>query len=337
MGIARRWVFPIIRIVVFVVIAAALVKLAFFADPSAEASGGGASPTGEMVEPQVSATLGTIQNDVQLTGTVNADAAIPVRATFGGVVQKLLVGVGQAVAAGTEIAIVKADLVNANGEPYSKTQKITAGADGTLSAFTLLAGQSIAIGDTVGQVAPAAFNVTASLAPEQLYRLLDKPTEAQVTVTGGPAPFTCGSLTIQTALAGAGSGGGGGADVGGDPNAGVGGSATGATVWCRVPSDVTVFAGLVADVTIAGGIATDVLTIPMTAVQGAAQSGVVYVVGEDGATEERPVTLGINDGINVEVTGGLEEGELILEFVPGAAAGDPGMTDGGGVTVGYGG
>ncbi len=334
MGIARRWVFPIIRIVVFVVIAAALVKLAFFADPAAEASGG-ASPTGEIVEPQVPATIGTIQNDVQLTGTVNADAAIPVRATFGGVVQKLLVGVGQAVAVGTEIAIVKADLVNSNGEPYSKTQKITAGADGTLSSFTLLAGQTIAVGDTVGQVAPAAFNVTASLAPEQLYRLLNKPTEAQVTVTGGPAPFTCGSLTIQTALAGAGSGGGGG-DGGGDPNAGAGGGATGATVWCRVPADVTVFAGLVADVTIAGGVATDVLTIPMTAVQGAAQSGVVYVIGDDGATEERPVTLGINDGINVEVTGGLEEGELILEFVPGAAAGDPGMTDGG-VIVGYGG
>lgn len=335
MGIARKWVFPIIRIVVFLVIAAALVKLAFFADPSAEASGGGATPTGEIVEPQVAATVGTIQNDVQLTGTVNADAAVPVRATFGGVVQKLLVGVGQAVAAGTEIAVVKADLVNANGEPYSKTQKITAGSDGTLSAFTLLAGQTIAIGDTVGQVAPAAFNVTASLAPEQLYRLLNKPTDAQVTVTGGPAPFTCGSLTIQTALAGAGSSGG--ADGGADPNAGGGGSGTGATVWCRVPADVTVFAGLVADVTIAGGVATDVLTIPMTAVQGAAQSGVVYVVGADGANEERPVTLGINDGVNVEVTSGLEEGEMILEFVPGAAAGDPGASDGSGVISSFGG
>ena len=30
MGIARRWVFPILRLVVFAAIAAALVKLAFF-------------------------------------------------------------------------------------------------------------------------------------------------------------------------------------------------------------------------------------------------------------------------------------------------------------------
>lgn len=327
MGIARKWVFPIIRIVVFVAIAAALVKLAFFADPTAEA--GSEQPTGEIVEPQVAVTLGTIQNDVQLAGTVNQDAAIPVRATFGGEVREVLVARGATVAAGTEIAVVRAELVNSNGTPYTKTQRITAGAAGVLSSFTLLVGQQIAIGDTVGQVAPTVFNVTASLAPEQMYRLLNKPTEAQVTVTGGPAPFACTGLTITTPLPGAGGDGAGE----GDPGAG----GSGATVWCRVPAEVTVFPGLVADVVIAGGIAENVLTIPMTAVQGAAESGIVYVIGDDGATEERPVTLGINDGINVEVVEGLDEGEMILQFVPGAAAGDPGLggepIDGGGVIV----
>jgi hypothetical protein len=42
---------------------------------------------------------------------------------------------------------------------------------------------------------------------------------------------------------------------------------------------------------------------------------------------ETPVTLGLSDGITVEITGGVEEGDLVLQFVPGALA-DPG-TDAG--------
>jgi macrolide-specific efflux system membrane fusion protein len=38
-SVARKWVFPIIRIVVFAAIAAALVKIAFFADPVPQQAG----------------------------------------------------------------------------------------------------------------------------------------------------------------------------------------------------------------------------------------------------------------------------------------------------------
>jgi macrolide-specific efflux system membrane fusion protein len=69
-----------------------------------------------------------------------------------------------------------------------------------------------------------------------------------------------------------------------------------------------------------------VLTVPTTAVEGGSGTGVVYLVGADGATEPREVTLGLSDGISVEVTGGLAEGDMILQFVPGAPA-DPGMID----------
>ena len=327
MSIARKWVFPILRIVVFAVIAAALVKLAFFADPIEQS---GEVPTGEIVEPQIPVTLGTIQNDISISGTVSADAAVPVKATFGGEVRELLVGPGDRVASDTEIMVVRAELVNSNGTPYTKVQRVLAGSSGILSSFTPLVGQTIGIGDVVGQVAPESFNVSATISPEQLYRLTEQPTEAQVTVQGGPAPFTCGGLTIVTPLPG--SGGGGSGDGSGE------GGGSGTTVRCHVPSDVRVFSGLVAELTIAGGIAEDVLTIPMTAVQGAADTGIVYVILPDGTQEERTVTLGLNDGINVEVTEGLEEGELILQFVPGAAAGeggplDPGAPIDGGVIV----
>jgi hypothetical protein len=307
-NIARKWVFPILRILVFAIIAAALVKLAFFADPVEQS---GELPTGEIVEPQIPVALGTIQNDVVLTGAVNANPAIPVKATFGGEVRKVLVAQGASVDPGTPILVVRAELVNLNGTPYTKTETVVAGAAGVLSSFSVLVGQVVGIGDVVGQVAPKSFNVTATIAPEQLYRLTEQPTEAQVTVQGGPAPFTCTSLAIITPLPGEG-------DSSGD------GTPAGTTVRCAVPADVRVFPGLVADVTIAGGIAENVLTVPMTAVQGAADTGIVYVILEDGTQEERPVTLGLNDGVNVEIVDGLTEGELILQFVPGAAAGDPG-------------
>lgn len=325
-SIARKWVFPILRIVVFAVIAVALVKLAFFADPVEQSA---EQPTGEIVEPQIQVTRGTIQNDVVLSGSVNAKPAIPVKATFGGEVRQVLVKQGKVVKKNTPVMVVRADLVNANGTPYQRVETVYAGASGVLSSFSVLVGQVVGIGDVVGQVAPQTFNVTASIAPEQLYRLTEKPTEAQVTVQGGPAPFTCTGLAIITPLPG---------DSGGDPS---GDGSGGTTVRCNVPADVRVFAGLVADMTIAGGVAENVLIVPMTAVQGAADTGIVYVIGADGEQEERSVTLGLNDGVNIEVTSGLTEGETILQFVPGAAAGggdggviiDPGFTDGGGVVT----
>ena len=327
MSIARKWVFPILRIVVFAVIAVALVKLAFFADPIEQS---GEQPTGEIVEPQIPVTIGTIQNDVVLTGAVNANPAVPVKVTFGGEVRQVLISQGKVVKKGTPIMVVQAELVNMNGTPYTRSETVTAGANGILSSFSVLVGQVVGIGDVVGQVAPQSFNVTATIAPEQLYRLTEQPTEAQVSVQGGPAPFTCTKLRIITPLPGEGGDGSGE------------GEGSGTTVRCSVPGDVRVFPGLVADVTIAGGIAENVLTVPLTAVQGAADTGIVYIVGADGTQEERPVTLGINDGVNVEIIEGVTEGEMILQFVPGAAAGDPGgvpvepgfpIDDGGGVIV----
>lgn len=326
MGVARRWVFPIIWMVIFAVIAAALVKVAFFPD-SASADGDGAVPTGEIVEPQVPAMLGTIRNDVVLDGTVNADAAVPVKATLAGEVRKVMAAQGQGVAPETELFTIRSETMNPDGTMSRKTVTVTAGAAGVLSSFTVLVGQMVTVGESVGQIAPPTFNVTATLAPEQQYRLLEQPTEATVTVTGGPAGFTCTGLTITTPLAGAGSGG-----EGEEPGAG-----GGTTVRCAVPGDVKVFPGLTAQLTIAGGIAENVLTLPMTAVEGAAGSGIVYAVLSDGSTEERPVSLGINDGVNVEITEGIAEGDLVLQFVPGAPA-DPGvdgmpMPIGGGVIV----
>lgn len=306
MTIARKWIFPIAWLVIVGLIAAALVKIAFFPDQNSSARP--EEPSVEIVDPEYTVALGTVRNDVVLSGTVGADAAIPILATLSGEVREVSVSKGQQVTAGQEILKLRATVANEDGTTSTDWDIVTAPATGILSSFTALVGQSFAVGNPVGQIAPPTFHVSGSIPPEQLYRLLSKPTEADVTITGGPAPFTCTGLTITTPLPGEGSGPG--ENASGGP-----------TVSCAIPADVTVFAGLQAEMVIAGGIAENVLVVPTTAVEGTAETGNVYVVLPDGSTEVRTVSLGLNDGVMVEITDGLVEGDVILQFVPGAPSG----------------
>jgi len=326
-NVMRKWVFPILRLLVIAAIAVALVKLAFFAD-TAEAQDP-AQPSGEVVEPQVPVALGTITNDVTLPGTVSSDAAVPVKAVAVGTVDELFFAPGQTVTAGDKIYDIKVETVLDPVETTDETglvtieqpkpaitfEKVYAPADGVLSALTVIHGQSVAIGDITGQVAPPSYSVSGTLSPEQQYRLVTQPTEASIAITNGPAPFTCTGLRISTPLAGADA-----EAPGADTGSGAPAGGSGTTVSCAIPPEVTVFPGLAAQITIAGGKAENVLVVPTTAVKGSAETGVVWLVAEDGSTEERPVTLGMNDGTSVQVVEGLAEGDLINQFVPGAVA-----------------
>jgi macrolide-specific efflux system membrane fusion protein len=328
LSVARKWVFPIIRIVLVAAIAAALVKVAFFPD-TAEASNP-AVPTGQIVEPQIPVALGTITNDVTLPGTVQADPAVAVRATGIGTVDEVFAAAGQEVAAGDKLYDIKVETIREPVEttgpdgqitvtqprPTISFAKVLAPISGVLSSLTVLHGQSVAVGDTGGQIAPPTFSVSGSLSPDQQYRLLTQPTEASIAITNGPAPFTCTGLAITTPLAGA--------DTAATPGAATppAGGGSGTTVRCAIPSGVTVFAGLAAQITIAGGKAENVLVVPTTAVKGSAETGVVWLINAEGAAEERPVTLGMSDGANVQIVEGVAEGDLINQFVPGAVAPD---------------
>ncbi|SEN87701.1 efflux RND transporter periplasmic adaptor subunit [Cryobacterium luteum] len=324
MNVARKWVFPILRLIVIAAIAVALVKLAFY--PNATADSNPAEPTGVIVEPQIPVALGTISNDVTLPGTVSADPAVAVKATAIGTVDEIFVAAGQAVNKDDKIYDIRVETIkdpvettDADGnvsvtqpKPVVTFVKVLAPITGILSSLPVIHGQSVAVGDATGQVAPPSFSVSGALSPEQQYRLLTRPTEASVAITNGPAPFTCTGLTITTPLAGAPAGGDGAGDATGT---------SGTTVTCAIPAEVTVFSGLAAQITIAAGLAENVLVVPTTAVEGSAETGVVWFVLPDGSTEERPVTLGMTDGVNVQVVDGLVEGDLINQFVPGAVAG----------------
>jgi multidrug efflux pump subunit AcrA (membrane-fusion protein) len=54
----------------------------------------------------------------------------------------------------------------------------------------------------------------------------------------------------------------------------------------------------------------------------------VMVVGADGAAHRKPVTLGIEDGADVQITGGLAPGDLVV------TGGAYGLEDGAKVKVG---
>ncbi len=285
MVIWRRWVFPILMVLVFGAIAVSLTKLAFFSAPEQSSL----VPGGEVTDPVVSVETGTIVNELSLQGNIARDADVSVRSNATGTVREVHVADGAVVTAGQVLFTVKQ-------EYPERWFEIAAPEAGRLSGFELVTGQDVALGAEVAKLTPDRFHVLATVEPVQLYRLLNAPSEAEVTITGGPAPFTCTGLNTQVAEDGT------------------------TSVRCSVPTDQVVFPGLPAQLRIAVGTAEDVLMIPTTAVKGGAGTGVAWLVGADGEASEAKVELGVTDGSFVEVLSGLSEGDQIRQFVPGSAA-----------------
>src|SRR5690606_31445673 len=219
----------------------------------------------------------SVVNELSLSGNIARDAAYPVRSEINGTVTGVHVGEGASVTAGQVLFTVKQDYPE-------KLIDITAPEAGELSEIAVVKGQSTAVGADVVTITPARYHLLATVEPVQLYRLVNAPSEATVTITGGPAPFACTGVAVQVSAEGT------------------------ASVRCALPGDQTVFAGLPAQMDLALGEVDDAVVIPVTAVQGGAGSGVVWVDAGDGSDpEERTIALGVNDGAMVEVTEGLEE------------------------------
>ena len=174
-------------------------------------------------------------------------------------------GDGGVFAAGQALFTVKLE----NG----RSEDISAAESGRLGGFVIVAGEDV-----------------------PTYRRLSAPAEAQVTITGGPAPFTYTGLSTQVSDDGA------------------------TSVRCSIPTDRIVFPGLPAQLNVSGGTAENVIAIPATAVRGGSGTGVVWLANGDGDPVETKVELGVRDGAMVEVKSGLKEGDQVRQFVPGIAA-----------------
>ena len=338
----RRLLFPVLWLLVFAVIAAALFKLAFVDGLKTDVASGGEVPSAQISVPLVPAALGTVNNLVQVQGSVVSDPAVTVKATNEGIVEFIYVEAGDEVVQGAPLIQMKmliepelpalangptnaADRPSSPQAPLYTYADVVATADGTVEQVSVLLKQQLTVGAQVASLDPGTFSVTGTLASDQQFRILGRTSTATVTVNGGPAPFPCNDVSIgklpdETI---------GAAEPQPHGAAGMESTAAG-SVSCAVPGDIAVFAGLGAAIDITAGRAENVVTIPTTAVRGTVQTGVVWVMpgaGTDdgeatdlGEAREREVSLGLNDGKLVEITSGLAEGEVVLKFVPGAPA-----------------
>lgn len=286
MAVWRRWVFPILFAIVFGALAAALVKMAFFPD-TATAS---ADPGGQITEPVVPVVRQSVIDELTLEGTIARDDAVTVRSEVDGAVSEVKVAPGQSVAAGQVLMTIK--------QSYpAKTIDVLAPEAGEVTAVAVVKGQPTSIGGEIATLSPTRYHVQSTIEPVQLYRLLNAPTEGEVTIQGGPAPFSCTGLSVQVSEDGT------------------------TSITCAVTTDQTVFAGLRTELSIRVATVDDALVVPVTAVRGGAGTGLVWVDAGTGAPlEEREVGLGVSDGTVVEVVSGLTDGEQVRQFVPGLAA-----------------
>lgn len=85
------------------------------------------------------------------------------------------------------------------------------------------------------------------------------------------------------------------------------------TMRCMIPDDVRAAAGMSGLMVLQMGQPHDGQALPVTAVVGAVDQGQVVIVHDDDSTEVRAVQLGVSDIYNIEITGGLDPDEVVLQ------------------------
>lgn len=339
-------ILAIVKTVILAVIAIALVKFAFFPAVNNADEGQSLNPGGDYGQMTILPTVSDITNTVSAKGTIEADPATTVKSTGEGVVTFIAAADGTAIETGAPILEVRKEIApdpvvptdaegNATAAPAAPTYQYTtvfATASGTLHLNALL-GQQFAIGDAIATIQPPSYSAFATLNADQLYRIQNAPEQATITITNGPAPFTCTGLRIETPKASANAQ----ASPAAPSSSGDAANSGGIRAVCPIPAEQKVFPGLQVTMDVVAGSATGVLTLPISAVEGRFESGFVYVPNPDGGKPtKKPVKLGLTDGKIVEVKEGLTESDEVLEFIPNSASEEKGsesMDMGGAVAV----
>ncbi|MFT3944286.1 MAG: efflux RND transporter periplasmic adaptor subunit [Ancrocorticia sp.] len=321
-------IMSILRLIVWVLIAGALVKIAFF--PTVEGNqSDGLTPGGEYGQLTVVPEVATITNSLKLEGTVQSDPVSMIKSSGKGTVNVLWRTEGEFVNEGDVLLTLEAEEIvepepqtepeptpSPGTDPAPTTRKVYTDVYAPISGavnFTVVENQEgISVGDSLGTIQPPTFSAVAALTPDQMYRIQDEPDSATITIKNGPAPFQCTSLEILTPQSAA--------KKTPDTNGTGGGTTSGIEARCVVPADQKVFAGLQVSMDIVAGQAKDVLTLPASAVEGRYQKGFVYAPTEDPDKPEKiDVQIGITDGMRVQIVSGIEAGREVLEFIPGTS------------------
>ena len=323
----KKYILPAVKVFIAVVIAIALTKIAFFSGQEGKKQADISSGL-EVATRTTTATVGDISSTVEVKGQVVQDKAVEAKATLSGTVDSLTVAKDAMITQGEPLLYLKKTETQ---EPKTSTDAegnttTTPSADkvtwGTVYApvsgkvtYNVIENQDTTVGMVVASVTPQTYSATGDITAAQQYRLTNAPAAATISTTDGPAPFSCTDLKIGTKENTSTTTG-----QDGSSTTTSSGDGTKVEVRCSVPAEQQVFAGLKITIGIDAGSATGAVLAPVTAVEGSVTTGNVWVVTDPDNpkdAEKREVSLGINDGTNIQITNGLAEGETILQYVPG--------------------
>ena len=380
MAAVRRYVFPLIWMLIFAIIAIALARLAFF--PGDARAGDGEDPAVPAVEFDEYATVpvetGDIASALALSGVVESDPGTDLKATEEGEINKIWSREGDTVEKGQRILQVRIpqgpdpvlpgttsggedtmdgtdgdgtgnegtsdESAQAGGKaggadeatpgtagdtieqpsPQAATEytyvDLVASASGKLTGLAVEEWQSLAVGDVVASISPGTYSIVADLTPEQQLSLLDTTIKATATLPTSPDPVTCDAPDITEQSSSSDDDAAKDTEPQVDPMTGeeTSSGTSVAQLECPVPEGTRIVPGLSVEVAVDLGTAEDVLVVPTTAVEGEGEAGTAYALDEE-TGEPLPVEVSLGkrgDGV-VEITKGLEEGQEILQFVPG--------------------
>lgn len=319
----KKYILPAVKIFIAVVIAIALTKIAFFSGQENKEQADISSGL-EVTTRTTTATVGDITSTVEVKGQVVQDKAVEAKATLTGTVDSLTVAKDAMITQGEPLLYLKKTepqepKTDAEGNTVTPSDKVTWGTvyapvSGKVT-YNVIENQDTTTGMVVASVTPQTYSATGDITAAQQYRLTNAPAAATISTTDGPAPFSCTDLKIGTKENTSTTTG-----QDGSSTTTSSGDGTKVEVRCSVPAEQQVFAGLKITIGIDAGSATGAVLAPVTAVEGSVTTGNVWVVTDPDNpkdAEKREVSLGINDGTNIQITNGLAEGETILQYVPG--------------------
>ena len=321
----KRFVWPALKALIAVIVAIALVKIAFFPSQNDSATAD-ISPGYSANVNTVTVAKGNIANKVEVKGRIVQDATVEVQADLAGVVDSVAVEKDAQVSAGDPLLYIKhteaqSPTTSTDGEgnvtQTPAADKVTwstiyAPVSGTVTP-KVIKQQETGVGVVVATITPSTYSATGTVSASQQYRLTNAPTAATLTLEGGPAPFQCNNLKVGTKASTSTTTGGDGSTTT------TSGDGTSVEMRCAVPGDQKVFAGMPVTISVDAGSASEALMVPVTAVEGKVGSGFVWLVPESGDASKAvktAVKLGITDGTNIQITAGLKADQQVLQFVP---------------------
>lgn len=144
-------------------------------------------------------------------------------------------------------------------------------------------------GSIVSNESGSVWLVAVPIKPvDQAYSLLEEPVSVKASIVGGPGAFDCEWQGVRR-----------GPD--GQP-----------TMYCEVPMNVPAAESLPASMVVVRSDPVQTEGLPLSAVLGSEQQGVVVVVDKSGNTQVRRIDIGVSDTQYIEVVGGIDADEVVL-------------------------